>query len=83
VLAAAHPQSTTADLVRRAACGVVTEPGRPEALAAAIRSMTLRGDLAGMGQRGRLYVAQYFDKDTILQRWEDLLANLVPVKTPA
>jgi glycosyltransferase involved in cell wall biosynthesis len=78
VLAAAHAQSTTAELVRTAMCGLVAEPGNPEALAVAIRSMaSKRDDLGVMGQRGRAYVKQHFERRTILQKWDDLLAALI------
>lgn len=81
VLAAAHPQSTTADLVRRVGCGVVADPGRPEALAAEIRSMASGSGqddgLFAMGLRGRAYVEEHFERRSILRQWDDLLASLV------
>jgi colanic acid biosynthesis glycosyl transferase WcaI len=81
VVAAAHPQSTAADLVRRAGCGVVSDPGRPEALAAAIRSMAsgdgLSEALAVLGTRGRAYVESQFDSGSILRQWDTLLANIM------
>jgi colanic acid biosynthesis glycosyl transferase WcaI len=78
VLAAAHTQSTTAELVRRSSCGVVAEPGRPAALAAAITAMA-RGlhELGGMGRQGRVYVEAHFERNTVLRRWDDLLAELM------
>jgi colanic acid biosynthesis glycosyl transferase WcaI len=83
VVAAAHSKSTTADLVRRAGCGAVADPGRPEALAAEIRSMASgngqREVLTAMGQRGRAYVKAHFDRSSVLGRWDDLLARLTRV----
>jgi glycosyltransferase involved in cell wall biosynthesis len=80
VLAAAHSQSTTAGLVGLASCGVVAEPGRPEALAAAIQSMaSSKYDLEAMGRRGRAYAEAHFDRRTVFDRWDDLLAELIQV----
>jgi colanic acid biosynthesis glycosyl transferase WcaI len=81
VVAAAHPDSTTAELVRRSGCGVVVDPGRPEALAAQLRSMaSLNGEsetLAMIGSRGRAYVERNFERNAILNRWDVLLAGVV------
>jgi colanic acid biosynthesis glycosyl transferase WcaI len=80
VVAAAHPRSATADLVRRSGCGVVTDPGRPEALAAEIRALA-SGDvpqptLVAMGRRGRAYVKERFERNSILRRWDSLVADV-------
>jgi glycosyltransferase involved in cell wall biosynthesis len=81
LLVAAHPQSTTAELVRRAGCGVTAEPGQPEALERAIRGMaeemSASTSHADMGKRGRQYAAQHFDRGLVLGRWDSLLADLV------
>jgi glycosyltransferase involved in cell wall biosynthesis len=80
VIASAHKESTTAHLVRRSGCGVVADPGRPEALAAAIREMASVGgpysQRATMGRRGRAYVEQHFERSSMLKRWDDLLVDL-------
>jgi glycosyltransferase involved in cell wall biosynthesis len=80
VVAAAHSRSTTSELVSRAGCGVVADPGRPEVLAAAIRAMASRNakreDLTAMGHSGRIYVEEYFDRRAILTRWDGLLDRL-------
>jgi colanic acid biosynthesis glycosyl transferase WcaI len=80
VVAAVHSNSTTADLVRSSGCGVVTDAGRPEALAAAIRAMASgegpHPSLAAMGRQGRAYVEQHFERSSILSRWDSLLAQL-------
>lgn len=84
VVAAAHPKSTTAELVCRAGCGVVADPGQPEALAAAFQSMASengqREALTAMGQRGRAYVEEHFERSSILRQWDELLAALVPTR---
>ena len=81
VLAGAAAESTTADLVQRAGCGVVVDPGRPEELAAAIRVLARENGpsrLGAMGLRGRAYVEAHFDRDVIFRRWDELLATLAP-----
>lgn len=86
VLAAAHPRSATADLVRRARCGVVVQPGRPESLAAQIRSMASgvsgKQTLVEMGNHGRVYVEEHFDRSSVLRRWDRLLGELVSTGPP-
>jgi glycosyltransferase involved in cell wall biosynthesis len=80
VVAAAHPKSTTTDLVCRAGCGVVTVPGRPDALAAEIRSMASvnasRQTMSEMGRRGRAYVEEHFERGATLSQWDNLLAGV-------
>jgi glycosyltransferase involved in cell wall biosynthesis len=81
VIAAVHPKSTTAELVRRSGCGLVTDANNPEALATSIRWMageaSRNGALTSMGERGRAYVERNFDRKAILARWDALLAQLV------
>jgi colanic acid biosynthesis glycosyl transferase WcaI len=84
VVAAANTDSTTAELVRRSGCGVVVDPGRPEALAAQLRSMASHNGesdtLAMIGSRGRAYVERNFERNAILNRWDVLLAGVVATK---
>ena len=78
VIAAAEETSETANVVRRADCGVVVPPGRPELLARAIRS-AYDGelDLDGMGERGRAFVAEEGDSRVAIGRYRSLLRELV------
>jgi glycosyltransferase involved in cell wall biosynthesis len=80
VLAAAHRNSSTAELIRRAGCGVVTDPGRPEALAEAIRSLAaernVNNSLSNLGLRGRAHVLEHYNRTSILQQWDSLLSSL-------
>jgi colanic acid biosynthesis glycosyl transferase WcaI len=80
VLVAAHTDSTTADVVRRAGCGIVAEPGQPGALASGVRAMASRysasDSLDSMGRRGRTYVEQHFDRQSMLNLWTDLITRL-------
>lgn len=81
VVAVAHPNSTTADLVRRSGCGEVADPGRPEALAGKLRAMSAGNGIyresAIMGKNGRTYVERHFERHAILSQWDSLLANVV------
>lgn len=82
VLAAVHPRSTAADLIRLAKCGVVVDAGSPEALTQAVRSLAYSRHrspiLAAMGLRGRDYAEGRFDRASILRKWDCLLAEVAP-----
>ena len=78
VIVAAEETSETAQLVRRVGCGVVVPPGRPLALAEAIRAARDGVyDLDAMGARGRDYVVEDADRQVAFARYRDLLAELV------
>lgn len=85
VVAAVDARSTTADLVQRAGCGVVVLPGRPDDLARAITSIASKqleaADWQAMGRRGRAYVEANFDRSRVLEKWDELLARLLPTET--
>jgi glycosyltransferase involved in cell wall biosynthesis len=82
VLAAVHRDSTTAWLVRQANCGLVAAPGQPDVLAAHIREMAVGNGqgitLDELGQHGRAHVEGYFGRESLLSRWDDLLADIAP-----
>ena len=78
VIASAEETSETASVVRRARCGVVVPPGRPELLARAIRrAYDGELDLGGMGERGRAFVAAEGDRSVAIERYRSLLRELV------
>jgi colanic acid biosynthesis glycosyl transferase WcaI len=78
VIAAAEESSETASVVRRAGCGVVVPPGRPELLAHAIRrAYDGEFDLRAMGERGRAFVAEEGDRSVAIGRYRALLRELV------
>lgn len=81
VLAAAHSKSTSADLIRRSRCGVLVEPGQPQALAAEILAVASDSErsatLAFAGQNGREYIEQHFNRSSVLRRWDELLPGLL------
>jgi glycosyltransferase involved in cell wall biosynthesis len=77
VIVAADAESETAQVVERAACGIVVPPGRPELLARAIRDAhDGKYDLEAMGARGREWVEQEGNRSTAVRRYRDLLLEL-------
>jgi glycosyltransferase involved in cell wall biosynthesis len=78
VIAAAEEDSETARLVSEIGCGIVVEPGRPELLARTIRAARNGAyDLEGMGSRGRAYVEREADRSVAMQRYRELVAELL------
>ena len=77
VIASAEDESETAETVRRAGCGVVVPPGRPDLLAGAIRdARNGRYDLEEMGKRGREWVEREASRDQAVKRYRALLTEL-------
>jgi colanic acid biosynthesis glycosyl transferase WcaI len=80
VIAAAEPESETAQLVARVRCGVVVPPGDPFALARAIRSAHNGDyDLAEMGRRARAFAEAEGDRPIAIRRYEAVLRELQEV----
>jgi colanic acid biosynthesis glycosyl transferase WcaI len=78
VVAAADPESETAQVVERVGCGIVVPPSRPELLAEVIRdAYEGRYDLDAMGARGRTYVTEDADTRVALGRYRQVLRELV------
>jgi glycosyltransferase involved in cell wall biosynthesis len=77
VIAAAEPESETAQLVARVGCGVVVPPGDPFALARAIRAAhDGEFDLAEMGRRARAYAEEEADRTIAIRRYQAVLSEL-------
>jgi colanic acid biosynthesis glycosyl transferase WcaI len=77
VIAAADPESETAQVVERIGCGIVVRSGRPELLARAIRDAhDGKYDLEAMGARGREWVEREADRSVAVRRYRDLLREL-------
>jgi colanic acid biosynthesis glycosyl transferase WcaI len=77
VIAAADPESETAQVTKRVGCGIVVPPGRPELLARAIRDAHDGVyDLEAMGARGREWVEREADRSVALRRYRNLLMEL-------
>jgi colanic acid biosynthesis glycosyl transferase WcaI len=78
VIAAADPESETAQLVASVGCGLVVPSGRPDLLAEAIRSAASGAhDLAAMGAAGREYVAANANRSVAAERYRSLLRDVV------
>lgn len=81
VIVAADAESETAQIVSEVGCGVVVQPGRPELLAAAIRSAyDGQLDLRAMGERGRRYVVEQADRAIAVERYRGLLQGLMAAR---
>jgi putative colanic acid biosynthesis glycosyltransferase WcaI len=77
VIVAAEADSETAKVVEEVGCGVVVPPGRPELIAAAIRSAhDGELDLEAMGRRGREYVTSEGDRRVAVGRYRRLLREV-------
>jgi glycosyltransferase involved in cell wall biosynthesis len=77
VLVSADAESETAQLVTAARCGVVVPPGRPDLLAAAIRSAREGElDLEAMGAAGREWVVAHADRALAIERYRELLREV-------
>jgi glycosyltransferase involved in cell wall biosynthesis len=77
VLVSAEAESETAQVVERAGCGVVVPPGRPDLLAAAIRSAHAGElDLAAMGAAGREWVVANADRALAIERYRAVLREV-------
>jgi putative colanic acid biosynthesis glycosyltransferase WcaI len=74
VLVAADEASEAAELVREAGAGIVVPPGKPDAVAAAIRAARDGDyDLDEMGRHGRDYVVSRHGRDAGIAAYRDLL----------
>lgn len=85
VIASVAPESDTAKMIRQGACGRVTACMDPAALAEAIRDLVDDSQTRlAMGQRGRAYFEQFFDRGTCVRAYERLLSGVgaAPGETP-
>ncbi|HEU4451560.1 MAG TPA: glycosyltransferase family 4 protein [Longimicrobium sp.] len=64
-----------ARIVERSGGGVVTPPGDPEALAAALLRLRDAGadSRAGMGRRGRAFVGEHYSREALAARYLEIL----------
>ena len=76
VIAAVHPSSTAARIVRDSGCGLLVLPEDAKALADAVRTLSAdRGRGERLGRRGREYAVKHFDREVILANWDKLLQD--------
>jgi len=65
-----------AQLVETAGCGLVAEPGDPGSLGAAVAALAADPERARrMGQQGREYVTEHFNRQRLAERLRHLLAE--------
>jgi glycosyltransferase involved in cell wall biosynthesis len=77
VIAAADPESETAQLVSEVGCGIVVPPGDPFALAKVIRAAHAGAfDLEKMGRRARAYAEAESDRLIAVERYREVLGEL-------
>lgn len=82
-LAAGRPvimsaRGEAADLVRRAGAGIVVNPEQPAEMAEAVSALASDPDgCRRMGEAGREFVRQNFDRDLLAGRFEELMRRLV------
>jgi glycosyltransferase involved in cell wall biosynthesis len=74
-IAAVERESEPALIAEEHGCGVVVEPGDPEALARAVLEMR-DADLVNMGKRGRQALEDRFDRPIAVRAYLDLLASI-------
>jgi lipopolysaccharide/colanic/teichoic acid biosynthesis glycosyltransferase len=68
-----------AELVEEARCGVVVEPENPDALASAIDALAGKPESARrLGENGRAYALEHFDRTKIARRLREVLLECTP-----
>jgi glycosyltransferase involved in cell wall biosynthesis len=71
-------EGETRDIIERAGCGIPIEPESPQALAAAVRHLAERPELAReMGAKGLACVVREYDRRVLAARFADVLTELV------
>ena len=77
VVAAVHPKSEAARVIRASRGGVIVPPDNPPALTAMLRALADDPEhRRALGARGRLYVEEHYGRDRILATYEALLGQL-------
>lgn len=80
VIASLNQESDACAIVRKAGCGLLVSPDRPDEMAAAIRRLLADPDhAAALGRCGRQYALEHFSRSTCVGRYERLLAQLHPL----
>jgi glycosyltransferase involved in cell wall biosynthesis len=71
-------EGETRDIIERAGCGIPIEPESPQELAAAVRHLAERPELAReMGAKGLACVVREYDRRVLAARFADVLTELV------
>lgn len=81
IIAAVHPDSEAARLVREADCGLVVSPARAEELVRAVNHIKGNPHLQErFGRKARAFAEQNFARHLLLERYEKLLVELASRK---
>jgi glycosyltransferase involved in cell wall biosynthesis len=84
VIAVAEKEGEIARLVKQHACGVVIQPGDTQTLVDALLRMATEPEwTAGMGARARKMLDAQFTRRRALERWDELLDQLDPLRRSA
>jgi colanic acid biosynthesis glycosyl transferase WcaI len=74
IIASVNELSEAAQMIRQARCGVVVPPEEPGELAAAVRSMQRQpSSYHAMGEAGRRFVSENYERLPVLAMWSQLL----------
>jgi len=77
VIAAVDLDCDTADLIRKAGCGVVVPPGEPVTLAAAVLHYYRRPEARRTaGEAGYRYFLSHFEKERVLQQYLEVIQSV-------
>ncbi len=88
IMAMSRPILTTVDgecrrIIESAGAGIFVAPERPAEMVTAIRSLVGRvGERRAMGERGRAFVQEHFDRDRTAARYLELLRGLASCPAP-
>lgn len=82
VVASVNEQSEAARMIHSAACGLVVEPDSPAVLASAIRQLRSQPEQGRrLGEAGRAYAAEHYERSRVLQRWSTYLEAIPTTQT--
>jgi colanic acid biosynthesis glycosyl transferase WcaI len=83
IIAIAAPEGEIAGIVRRHDCGIVIKPGDGKLLADALSRLRADpGRLAEMGRRARAMLNAHFTRRLALERWRDLIEEVLQKPKP-
>jgi colanic acid biosynthesis glycosyl transferase WcaI len=82
VIAGIGPDSEAAEVVERAECGVLSQPGDPASLAAAVRQLAEQppAELERMGQRGRAYCERFCTRAGATKAYKELVVSVAAAR---
>ena len=77
IIVNAPKSSEVVDVVRKACCGLITEPGDPEAFAEAVLALSEHEHLAReLGRNGKLFAERNFSPSICIDKYEETFESL-------